>query len=60
MVESCAGAPFRTWSWASKRENELHRQNEAGLCKSSKSATLCYTVSHLLFGEERIETENRL
>ena len=53
MVESCAGAPFRTWSWASKRENELHRQNEAGLCKSSKSATLCYTVSHLLFGRRK-------
>jgi hypothetical protein len=38
---------------ARERVAAFHRQNEVGLCKSSKSGTLCYTVSHLLFGRKK-------
>ena len=59
VVKSRTGAPYLGW-WASEPENESRHfigKNEVGLCKSSKSATLCYTVSHLLF--RRRKNRNR-
>ncbi|HTU40645.1 MAG TPA: hypothetical protein VMF10_02980 [Candidatus Aquilonibacter sp.] len=60
VIEFRTGAPFRTWSWAVRPEKVagFRRANEIELGKTSKSATLCDSVSQLLFGE-RIETENK-
>ena len=56
VVESSAGATLRTGSWASKPENESRQfigKMRLRCANPPKSATLCYTVSHLLFGRRK-------
>jgi hypothetical protein len=64
VVKSRTGAPFRTWSWASKLENESQHfigKMRLGLCESSKRRHTLFTQFRICYlGEERIETENGL
>jgi len=63
VVKSCAGARFRSGSWASKPEEESQHfmgKMRLGCANPRKAPHFVTEVRICRLGEERIETENRL
>jgi hypothetical protein len=59
VVESRTGAASWTWSCPRTSCSSSFGKMEVGLFKSSKSDTLCFTVSHLVFGRRKNRNRER-